>query len=118
MLLGAGREFASGFPKRGGHFLKILHFVSMLCGTPPRDLKTVIHDSLMTVDAPPPAHCLARETAEAGNDQARGFGPAFSHFSSPAPLACTVAFNYDMSKSAAISAELTGRPFRQKPLFS
>jgi hypothetical protein len=51
MLLDAGREFASGFPKLGGHLLKVLHFVSTAfrCAEYPQDdLKTVIHDSLMT----------------------------------------------------------------------
>jgi hypothetical protein len=36
VLLDAGREFASGFPKLGGHLLKVLHFVSnwvSLCRT-------------------------------------------------------------------------------------
>ena len=68
MLLDAGREFASGFPKLGGHLLKVLHFVSTVfrCAEHPQDdLKTVIHDRLMTVDAQPPADCLARKTAEA-----------------------------------------------------
>jgi hypothetical protein len=77
------------FPKAWRPSSQGLAFVSTAfrCAEHPQDnLKTVIHDSLMTVDAQPPADCLARKTTEAvrGNRAAslRAGRPVAVHASS------------------------------------